>query len=72
MDVESGLVGSSFGGLTLLLTHGGKLIQIKHLRLGLGTNTGGQCGSIGETIRTLGALEVEPCVCFCCHCHIVL
>lgn len=71
MDVQSDLMGSSFGGLTLLLTHGGHLIRIKHLRLGLEANGQGQCGSLGATIWMLGALEVEPCVQFCCHCQLV-
>lgn len=35
MDVESGLMGGTFRGLTLLVTHGEKLIWIKNLRLGL-------------------------------------
>lgn len=71
MDVESGLMGSSLGDLALLRTHGGNLIRIKHLKLGLEANRAGQRGSLGETIWTLGALEVEPCVQFCCHCLLV-
>jgi len=72
MDVESGFMRSSFGGLTLLLTQGGNLIWIKHLRLGLEANRTGQCGSLEETIWTLCALEVEPCVQFYRHCQLVL
>lgn len=55
----------------MILTQGGDLVGIKHLRLGLEANRAGQCGSLEET-RSLGTLEAELCVQFCwtvslCH-----
>lgn len=69
MDVGSGLMGGLFW--RSYTSDGGNLIRIKHLRLGLEANKAGQCGSPGETTWTLGALEAEPCVQFCCPCQLV-